>query len=80
MWEGHANGLWLPLQGEREWPGGWVGVPLGWWSLVGMEGQAEQCLFLSSRDEVGQNEHFLVVTGGSKDRGVTFEGNVRSPG
>lgn len=58
MWEGHDNGLWLPLQGDREWPGGWVRVPLGWWSLVGMEGQAEQCSFLSSRDELGQNETF----------------------
>lgn len=31
---------------EGEWPGGWVGVPLGWWSLVRKGGQAGQlCLF-----------------------------------
>lgn len=36
---------------EGEWPGGWVGVPQGWCSLVRTGGQAGQsCLFCGARD------------------------------
>lgn len=66
--------------------GGGVAWGLGWgpFGLVktcGNRGASSTMFVLKLKGQTRvRMKHFLVVIGASKDRGITFEGNERSPG